>query len=80
MRHLEKLAGGRWRLALPLPDICFHNSGASRSEKTEQQLLQRMVWMEEKTMQISLTGVRGEDLSGSVQVDAQQGSKHWLCS
>lgn len=33
MRHLEKLAGGRWGLALPLPDFRFPNSGASRSEK-----------------------------------------------
>lgn len=73
MRHLEKLAGGRWGLALPLPDFCFPNSGVSRSEKkNKQQLLQRMVWMGEKTMQKSPVGVRREDLSGSVQLDAHR--------
>lgn len=68
MRRLEKLAGGRRGLALLLPNFCFHDPGVSRSEKTKQQFLQRMVGMGEKKM--SLPGVRGEDLSGSVQLGA----------
>lgn len=85
MRHLEKLAGGRWGLALPLPDFCFPNSGVSRSGKKKKPnsnfSKEWFGWERKPCKKVQLESE--ERISVEVcnwMLTGVYDSKHWLCS